>query len=203
MPRQGGRNPVEALTDLARAQDGLFAASQAAAAGVDRHQLQRLVEQKLLERDRPGLYRLAPFPESDRAELWRAVLWPTFQRSDRPAALSDGTALGLYEVSTINPSTIDIAIPRSLRLRREPPAGVRVNRRDYEPSDLTVISGLPATTLYRTLIDLIMNGRDLQFVDEALTHARTAALLTSKELRSIVALRGLDGQLLAMLRNRS
>lgn len=193
---------IESLADLARPQDGFFSVGQAVGNGIDRHQLQRMVEQRLLERDRRGIYRLVPFPESDRAELWRAILWPAVERSDGTAILSDGTALSLYDVSTINPSVIDITVPRSRRLRREPPAGIRVNRRDYDAADLTTVSGLPITTLYRTLIDLIVSGRNLQFVDEALEHARTKALLTAKELRGATAMRTIDDDLLALLRNQ-
>jgi predicted transcriptional regulator of viral defense system len=202
MAKRTAPDAIEALTELARAQDGLFSASQATAKGVDRHQLQRLVNQRLLERDQRGLYRLTPFPESEHAELWRAVLWPAIQRAETPAVLSDGTALSLYEVSTNNPSTIDITVPRRLRLRRDPPPGIRIRRRDYEDSDLTTVSGLPVTTLYRTLVDLIMDAAGLQFVDEALKDPRARALLTSKELRNVGALRGMDGYLLSMLRNR-
>jgi predicted transcriptional regulator of viral defense system len=201
MAKRTAPDAIEALADLARTQDGLFSASQAAVKGVDRHQLQRFVGQRLLERDQRGLYRLTPFPESDRAELWRAVLWPSVQRVETPAVLSDGTALSLYEVSTINPNAIDITVPRSLRMRRDAPPGVRVRRRNYESTDLTTVSGLPVTTLYRTLIDLIVDGGGLQFVDEALKDARTEALLTSKELRNLLALRGMDEHLLSILRN--
>jgi predicted transcriptional regulator of viral defense system len=201
MAKRTGPDSMEALTDLGRGQDGLFSASQAAAKGVDRHQLQRLVGQRLLERDQRGLYRLAPFPESDRAELWRAVLWPAVQRVDTPAVLSDGTALSLYEVSTINPSVIDITVPRWLRLRRSPAPSIRIHRRDYESTDVTTVSGLPVTTLYRTLIDVILDG-GLQFVDEALKNPRTETLLTSKERGNIIGLRALDDHLLSILRNR-
>ena len=202
MAKRTAPDAVEALTDLARVQGGFFSASQAAGKEIDRHQLQRLVSQRLLERDRRGLYRLTPFPESEHAELWRAVLWPGIQRVKTSAVISDGTALSLYEVSTINPSAIDITVPRSLRLRRDPPSGVRIHRRDYESSDITTVSGLPVTTLYRTLLDLIVDGGSLQFVDEALKDARTKALLTSKEQRNFDASRGMDEHLFSILRNR-
>src|ERR1700681_791406 len=202
MAKRTAPDAVEALTDLARVQGGFFSASQAAGKEIDRHQLQRLVSQRLLERDRRGLYRLTPFPESEHAELWRAVLWPGIQRVKTSAVISDGTALCLYEVSTINPSAIDIPFPRSLRLHRDPPSGVRIHRRDYESSDITTVSGLPVTTLYRTLLDLIVDGGSLQFVHEALRPLRTKALLTSKEQRNFDASRGMDEHLFSILRNR-
>jgi len=55
---------------------------------------------------------------------------------------------------------------RSARLRRELPRGLIVHRRDYPEEDVTRIDGLPTTTLFRTLVDLIVNRKELQFVDE-------------------------------------
>lgn len=91
--------------------------------------------------------------------------------------------------STVNPSAVHITVPRRLRLRRDAPHGVRIHRRDYESSDLTTVSGLPVTTLYRTLVDVIMDGNSLQFVDEVLKESRTEALLTSTERRNVAAFR--------------
>lgn len=113
--------------------------------------------------------------------------------------ISDGTALSLYEVSTVNPSAVDITVPRRLRLRRDAPRSVRIHRRDYESSDLTTVSGLPVTTLYRTLVDLVMDGNSLQFLDEVLKESRTEALLTSTERRNVAALRSMDERLLSIL----
>lgn len=201
MAKRAARDAIQAVTDLARTQDGLFSASQAADKGLDRHLLQRLVTQRILERDQRAIYRLVPFPESERAELWRAVLWPALERVETTAVISDGTALSLHEVSTINPSVIDITVPRSLRLRRDPPRGVVIHRRDYDSKDMTTTAGLPLTTLYRTLVDLIVGGSCLQYVDEALKHPRADALLTSNERRNVTALRALDDATIAMLRN--
>ena len=202
MPKRAAVDALEAVTELGRRQEGFLAASQAATAGVDRQRLQRLVSRGLLERDSRGLYRILPFPESERAELWRAVLLPGVNRNESSAVLSDGTALELYDVSTINPNVTEISVPRSLRLRRDIPRSIRIHRRDYEPQDVTTLFGLPATTLFRTLVDLITENRELQFVDEAIERAGTRGLLTKKELHSISGLRELDGRVLALIKAR-
>jgi predicted transcriptional regulator of viral defense system len=194
---------LEALAEVAQRQNGFLVSRQAVEAGIDRHQLQRLVAQRVLERDDRGIYRIAIFPDSDRAELWRAILWSAVQRDDALAVLCDATALSLYDVSTINPTKIDIAIPRKTRLRRDPPSMVRVHPRSYTSSDVTDIDGLPVTTLFRTLLDLITKNGELQFVDEALANPRSRGLLTAKELRSLTTARNLDPDVLAVLRTKA
>ena len=188
------------LSEVGNLQSGYFVTGQAAGAGIDRHQLQRLVSQGLLEREGRGLYRIALFPENERAELWRAVLWPLVQRNGARGVVSDGTALDLYAVSTINPPHVDITVPRQTRLRRERPPGIRVRYRNYGPADVTTVEGLPVTTLYRTLLDLIMDGRELQFVDESLE--RSVGTLTRAELRNLRALRQLDSTVLNQVRTK-
>lgn len=188
------------LADLGSSQAGYFLAAQAAAAGIDRFRLQRFERQGLLERDSRGLYRLTSYPATDDAELWQAVLWPGLRSDKLQAALSDDTALSLYEVSTINPVGVDITLPKGVRVRREKPAAYRVRYRDYKPSDLTRIRGLPATTLARALLDLIVDERVLQFVDEALETAPQRSLLTSREATTLRALRTGDRELLEAMR---
>ena len=189
-----------ALADLGSGQAGYFLAAQAVAAGIDRFRLQRFERQGLLERDSRGLYRLTSYPVTDDAELWQAVLWPGLRNDKLQAALSDDTALSLYEVSTINPVGVDITLPKGVRVRREKPAAYRVRYRDYKPSDLTRIRGLPTTTLARALLDLIVDERALQFVDEALEAAPQRSLLTSREATTLRALRTGDRELLEAMR---
>lgn len=193
------RNDLATLGDIAEGQEGYFAAAQAGAAGIDRHRLQRLARQGIIERDFRGIYRFPTYPLGDRAELWRAALWPSLGRRDVVGTLSHGTALSLYDVSTINPSRIDITIPRSVRLRRKVPKPYRLHFRDFEPSETTKLNGLPVTTLFRTLFDLMLDSSESQFVGEALENATQKGLLTSTEAKRLKALRGLDRTLIARI----
>lgn len=191
------RDDLAALGDVVEGQEGFFSAAQAGAAGVDRHRLQRLAGQGIIERDRRGIYRFPTYPVGDRAELWRAVLWSPLRRSDILATLSHGTALSLYDVSTINPSSIDITLPRSIRIRRVAPKTYRLHFRDYDRGETTKLNGLPVTSLFRTLLDLILDSTESQFVAEALDRATQRGLLTSSEAKRLRALRDVDPALLA------
>jgi predicted transcriptional regulator of viral defense system len=190
------------LSDLAAPQGGFFLASQALAAAVDRDRLKRLTKQGFVRRERRGLYRLTHLPIDDKAELWIALLWPSLDRSGYvPAVLCYGTALSLYEVSTINQEKIDIAVPRKTRFRRSAlPPGLRIHQKEYPLDDISRAQGLPATTLFRTIADLIALNSMTQFVDEALEEPRTRTLLTNREFDTLTALRSLDNRALALLR---
>ena len=89
------RSVLTALGRLADEQEGYFSAAQAARAEVDRHRLQRLAGQGIIERDARGIYRFPTYPIGDRSELWRAVLWPSTDREGVLGTLSHGTALSL------------------------------------------------------------------------------------------------------------
>lgn len=194
--KQRGRSTLDALANLAQGQGGYFSTAQAVDAGVDRHSLQRLTKRGIIERDERGIYRFAVYPHGEDAELWRAVLWPSVQRGNVTGVLSYATALSLYEVSTINPATIDLSVPRSLRLRRDIPSAYRLRRQDLEPGEMTRLSGLPLTTLFRTLFDLIVLGEDRQFVVEALEAAPRRGLLTAEEVQRLLALSTVDSSML-------
>ena len=190
------------LSELGQAQGGFVTAAQAGAAGVAQPDLRRLTTQGFLEREQRGLYRFSHLPLDENAELWRAVLWPMLDRSDSvPGTLCYGTALSLYDVSTINPKKIDIAVPRDSRFRRSapPPPQVQLHSKTYPAEDLTTTRGLPSTTLFRTIADLIALGLELQFVDEALADPRAAVLLTTKEQQTLAAMRTLDRRAIALL----
>ncbi|HEX3469482.1 MAG TPA: type IV toxin-antitoxin system AbiEi family antitoxin domain-containing protein [Candidatus Elarobacter sp.] len=189
------------LADLGSAQGGYVLARQAAALGIDRFRLGRLEGQGVLERDSRGLYRLVAHPISDDSELWAALLWAGVRDDEPDATLSDETALSMYDISTINPTRIDLTIPKRARLRRRAvPARYRLQHRSYAPSDLTRVRGLPTTTLARTLLDLILAKRAFQFVDEALENAPARGILTTREATTLRGLRFGDPGLIDALR---
>jgi len=197
--KRARKDDLSALGEIAERQEGYFSAAQGALAGVDRHRLQRLTGQGIIERAKRGIYRFPSYPLGDRAELWRAALWPSVRRGDVLGTLSHGTALSLYEISTINPSAIDISLPRSIRIRRVVPPAYRLHFRDYGDNEVTRLLGLPVTTLYRTLLDLILGTSEAQFVAESLDNAQRMGLLTSTEVNRLRAVRGLDPDLMEQI----
>ena len=184
---------LEALGRTASLQEGFISSTQAHQLGVPSKRLARLIASGILERDERGIYRFASYPDTENAELWRAVLWPSVDGSKMnplgKGVLSYATALDLWNVSTINPATIDITLPKRYRLRRTVPSTYRIHRADLADNEITFIRGLPVTTLYRSLFDLIVAARDQQFVDEALANT---SMLSDRERAQLRALRILE-----------
>lgn len=191
---------IDTLLPIAERQNGFVTVAQALGAGIDRPGVTRLTKQGFLERVQRGLYRLSHFPQDDNADLWRAVLWPALDKSEGALGiLCLQAALSIYDVSTINPSTIDIAVSPGIRFRREIPSEIVLHSKSYPASDVTRVKGLPTTTLFRTLADLIANRTALQFVDEALEVAGSRALVTSRDEQTLRAMRALDSRVSFML----
>ena len=65
--------------------------------------------------------------------------------------LSHETALVLYGISDANPGAIHLTVPVGARRRREAPKAVQVQRADLAPAEITVLEGLPVTTIGRTV----------------------------------------------------
>ena len=55
--------------------------------------------------------------------------------------------------------------------------------------EVTHVFGLPVTTLYRTLFDLIVSSEQHQFVAEALDESPRRGVLTIKEADELLSLR--------------
>jgi predicted transcriptional regulator of viral defense system len=89
-------------------------------------------------------------PETQWTPYMKAVLWP----NGAIGVLSHETALGLMDLSDVNPSRIHITVPLDHRNRRRvPPPGVQLHRADLLPEEVGSIEGLPVTTAARTIRD--------------------------------------------------
>ena len=174
-----------ALRSIGDRQAGFFTAYQASAVGVDRHRLQRLTAGGVLVRERAGIYRFAVYPESPDDQYWRALMLTARHQG----VLSFETALSLFEVSTVNPAVIDVTVKRGARIRIPTTAAIQLHIATLDKkTDITAVRGLPATTLMRTLIDMIIANRGMQFVEEALESDAAASQLTSNERAALQAL---------------
>jgi predicted transcriptional regulator of viral defense system len=102
-----------------------------------------------VERVRRGVYRLSRFPESSMGQYMEAILWP----HSAQGVISHESALGLYDMSDVNPTVVHITLPSAYRVRRSIPRFLLVHHADLEPSDITTLEGLPLTTPERTIRD--------------------------------------------------
>lgn len=127
-----------------------------------------------LSRVRRGVYGVSGAPPTREGRWMAAVL-----ACGDDAVLSHLSAAALWRLTERDPAVIDTSLPgRSRRLHE----GLRVHRpRHLDPEDCTRRTGIPVTTVARTLIDLaeVVGSRSLE---RLLDEAEYLGLLDQREL---------------------
>ncbi len=172
---------------VAESQAGYFTAEQALAAGMDRSTLRHHARPGgRYERVRRGLYRLRHFPSTRHEHVVAAWL----ALSKVPAIVSHESALELYDLSDVIPSTVHVTVPREKRGQRPRP-GVRVHTLERAPSasEIRRVAGVLATSPERTIIDSLEAGTQLEQIELAVRQALERSLTTPRRLRAAAARR--------------
>lgn len=154
---------VELVAGIAAGQWGMFTTAQAAAVGVSRLEVARLVEAGLVRRVRQGVHVMPGVPsgalEEVRAE-WLATD-PTRTAGERrsdadPVVVSDETAAAIHGIGDLSAGGVHLTASRRLQTRQ---AWVSVHHRSLASKEYQWLDGLPVTTPRRTLEDLASSGR--------------------------------------------
>lgn len=164
-----GSETMEIIGDLASQQWGLVTSAQAKANGVDLPSLRRLAERGALVRVRHGVYaNAAPTlsPELEVKAQWLA-LRPELMAADRAndptlaveAVVSHTTAAEIWGIGDLWPDGIHFTVSDRRRSRQP---DIRFHRADLTDTDWTIHpgSGLPVTTVTRTIVDLAQAGHE-------------------------------------------
>ena len=167
---------------MAEPQAGYFTARQAAAAGFTRALLAHHARSGQFQRVKHGIYRLARFPEMPHADLIVAHL-----EAGPQSVVSHQSALALYDVSDALPGAIHLTVPRTSS-RRHP--GVRLHTRRLAPDEVAQRSGLPVTTVPRTIADLIAAHAPAEQIRQVIHEAGQRGLVTRHSLMTYAARRG-------------
>ena len=127
-------------------QHGLITWDQALSAGIAPSTVLDWERRGLLERLAPAVYRFAGAPDTWFQRVMRAVL-------DSGGWASHRTAAALQNLDGHNGSVIEVVVERWKRSSVHD--GYKVNEtRDLRGIDLTTCSGIPCTSIVRTLLDL-------------------------------------------------
>lgn len=153
MDNESGGKTQKAVYEIAVDQAGYFTAAQARAAGVTAEAVAGMRRRGNLERVSTGVYRIAGFPPNQWGQYMAASLWPETRRTGVRGTISHASALNMYGISDASSSKIHITLPKSVRIRRSPPAHVVVHRAALEPDDIRVMNAVPVTTPERTIRD--------------------------------------------------
>jgi predicted transcriptional regulator of viral defense system len=144
-----------ALAALAARQHGVVAVSQMTAMGVSRKVVLGRARSGLLVPLHRGVYAVG------HRRLRREGFWMAAVLAVGPeAVLSHRDAAALHDLRPANHERIDVTTPAERRSAR----AIRVyGRRRLMPLDLTVVDGIPVTSVARTLVDLadVVSGQQL------------------------------------------
>ena len=161
------------LSELAQDQWGLVTRRQAENAGVSRATLQRLADNKVLERVSRGVYRLAGAPEPDHVELRAAWLQlapdiPAWKRTADEGVVSHRSAAALYGLGHLPADRHEFTVTTRRQSRRP---DVRLHHRRLSEGEWISLRGLPVTRPSRIAADLLADREDPQAVAHVIADA--------------------------------
>lgn len=151
------------VSGLAAPQWGLVTTAQAVTAGVGRSSLARMCERGDLERVGQGVYVLSGADDGLTAlrAAWLSLA-PALTAEERLvnlpglAVVSHASAAALHQLGDLPHDVAEFIVPE---LRRTIRPGVRLHPARLEEAEVTIVEGLPVTTVERTVADLL-NSRN-------------------------------------------
>jgi hypothetical protein len=157
------------LVALALEQHGVVAFGQLLALGYTKQAIQTLVAKGWLRRAHRGVYAVGIFPLSVKGQWMAAAL--ACSAHGRRAALSHAAAAALHDLRTTPSGLVDVTATGRHKVK-----GLRCHlARTLDPLDVTVIDGIPVTTVARLLLDQA----------ETLTRQRLRTLLEATLRREV------------------
>lgn len=162
----------------AESQAGYFTAAQASSAGYSAERLSNGTKGGKFRRVAQGVYRLSHFPASPLEDLF--IAWLAVGMN---SVISHESALALYGLSDILPADVHLTVPRSASRRR---ANIRLHTNRLGSAEITTRSGLPVTTVARTLADVARSGLSDELVLQAVREALQRGLVSREQLHEQV-----------------
>ena len=170
----------DSLVETASDNHGYVTTLQARAAGLDPTQLRLLARSGRLEHVARGVYRVPVLPRSEHDDLAFAIAWARGR-----AVVSYESALVLHGLSNVNPSVVHLTAPPDNYPRAQGSGLVRIHRRHLPVNDVTVVDGLPVTTVARTIVDCQELGTDPAQLRLAISNARQSGELSASQAAKI------------------
>jgi hypothetical protein len=178
---------MKALGEWASDQWGLVTAAQARQGGIAGVQLLRLVRAGLLESVGHGVYQVAAAVPPEHLEI--KVAWlrldpatPAWQRKAgalESGVVSHASACELHGLGDLPSDRVELSVPRRRTTREE---SVLLHQAQVDAEDITVVDGLPVTTVDRTVADLLRSRIDGAHAGTVIADADLRGLLDSDRL---------------------
>jgi len=185
MPRNH-REAQRRLFNIAEGQQGFFTAKQAKAAGFAENTHPYHVRVGNWIREHRAIYRLALFPTAEHPDLVKWALWSRNRQEVMEGVYSHQTALGLHELSDLNPAKLHMTVPQHFRRNSQIPAILVLHHADLARDDVQTAQGFKYTRPLRTILDLIeADSVERTFLRQALRQALHRGLITRSEVKRV------------------
>jgi hypothetical protein len=175
-------NVVARVSHIAAGQWGLLTTAQAAHEGISRLQLARLAGASVLQRVGRGVYATT---SSTAEHLSLRAAWLALDpahtaelRLVNPIAagvVSHASAAGLHQLGDQHEFTL-------AQRKQTARGGIRIHRGDLLAQDVTIVDGLPVTTVERTIADLLRAGHDPEHVAQIIGAGMRAGVVDLTDL---------------------
>lgn len=177
---------IDVLRHIALEQCGYVATQQALDKGVTHAALSMLVKRGRLERASYGIYRVPQIPYTPYDSFMLAVLWTGVPE----AVISHETALDLYNVCDINPTSIHITVGKSRRINRAGGESYTVHRQDLTKEQMGWVEGIPTVTLVVAVEQCIASGIPGYLIIQAIERGEKLGKLVAEEPKYLMNLLG-------------
>ncbi len=175
MKRRRRTETKRRLYEVAESQLGYFTSRQALSAGYS-HRLQSYhAGRGDWERIDHGIYRLRDFPTQKHEELVRWSLW-----ARGLAVVSHATAAAWYDLGDLLPSRVHMTVPPQFRKRIV--RAVIAHRGEVPEDDSQLATGFRITTPTRTILDLMRESIEANWLSGVVRDAVTRGLAMREEL---------------------
>ena len=175
--KSDSKTAFDTIFEIAEDQHGYFTTKQAADAGVDPRAIIMMAGRGSVERLHRGVYRVRRFPESRYGQYMEATMWP----QGATGVVSHDSALLLFEMSDVNPDTVQITVPRHFRIRRSIPQFLTVHHDDLHAGEVTREENVPVTTPIRTIEDCVRSHMSRTLLVQAVSDGVMHGRLTRKD----------------------
>lgn len=180
------KRPIfDSLVEIASDHHGYLTTLQAREAGIDPTQLRLLATRGRLEHVSRGVYRMPVLPRSAHDDLAFAIAWARGR-----AVLSHESALVLHGLSDVNPSVVHLTATPDNYPRAQGSGAVRIHRRHLPADEVTMVDGMPVTTVTRTIVDCRALGTSPTQLRMAIRQARQSGQLSVAHTDKLTSLLG-------------
>lgn len=171
---------------IAGRRHGVVAQGELRRAGLSRAQVQHLLDCGALTREWHGAYRVAGAPRT-----WKGDVLAGCLAGGTRAVASHRSAASLWETGGGDRRIVELMCPRWRRARH--PGLIVHETKCLDPRDVTVVDGIPVTSVERTILDLGA-VRSAATVERAMETALRKELTTLGSLRATVHRLGRQGR---------